>query len=325
MIESTTTDLIVKITEMPSIAFFYANGYVSDEIPNYATALIGTSNSKTNALTSYPSGFDCSVINISFTQTEKSSGTTYYPFINSNKSITMYEGSSFTISSKEGYAISKIEFNVAITENLDSDKGIISSDGKTWTASEIESSSVTFSKKGSDTWKGTTAISTIAVYYEKLPETPVMPGLHPDCADKLSGNTISGEGSLTIKFATVENHVNLYYKFIENTVEPELAALANAADPHDGYNLYDKENGLTLTTKDNGKTLEVFACDSNTEKHSDSVQYTISMITTGVAEIEAAGAGEVRWFDMQGREVKGQPEKGIYVRVANGKASKVIL
>ncbi len=171
-------------------------------------------------------------------------------------------------------------------------------------------------------------ISKITLTWEHVvvePEAPAMPEIHPEHADKVSGNTISGEGSMNIKFADVEDHINLYYRFIDNTEKPEAVALDETADNHDGYELYDKENGLNLGTEHDGKTLEVFACDSNTGKHSEAAQYKISMLTVGVEEIEAAGAGEVRWFDMQGREVKGQPEKGIYVRVVNGKASKVIL
>ena len=76
-------------------------------------------------------------------------------------------------------------------------------------------------------------------------------------------------------------------------------------------------------TKDH-ESIEYFACNPATGAHSD-VNKIMLDISTGVAEIEATEAGEVRWFDMQGREVKGQPAAGVYVRVANGKAAKVVV
>lgn len=45
---------------------------------------------------------------------------------------------------------------------------------------------------------------------------------------------------------------------------------------------------------------------------------------TGVEEITTED-GEVRYYDLNGREVKGQLENGIYVRVQNGKATKVLV
>ncbi len=157
------------------------------------------------------------------------------------------------------------------------------------------------------------------------PEAPAKPELHPELAGMLSGTSILAKEGETIKFADVEEHINLYYKISGGSETPEPAALAETEHNHDGYTLYDKVNGIELTQDHDGKTLEVIACDSNTGKHSEPALYSLSVSTVGVAEIEAAGTGEVRWFDMQGREVKGQPEKGVYVRVANGKASKVIV
>lgn len=45
---------------------------------------------------------------------------------------------------------------------------------------------------------------------------------------------------------------------------------------------------------------------------------------TGVIEIGAA-AGEARYYDLNGREIKGNLEKGIYVRLQDGKATKIIV
>ncbi len=47
------------------------------------------------------------------------------------------------------------------------------------------------------------------------------------------------------------------------------------------------------------------------------------IVSTGVASIEAEGAAT--YFDLQGRAVKGQPAAGLYIKVQNGKAAKVLV
>ena len=46
-------------------------------------------------------------------------------------------------------------------------------------------------------------------------------------------------------------------------------------------------------------------------------------VTTGIDAIEAVDS-DARYFNLQGVEVK-NPENGVYVKVANGKVSKVIV
>ncbi len=163
--------------------------------------------------------------------------------------------------------------------------------------------------------KGTSA-------YKLLHIAPAVPQLD-ESVTVSENNTISGTGTVIVKFTGLDEFTNIYY-----TLEPKSKTPGVEAYSAEGHNhselLYDKENGIPLNSTHVGYTLKAFVCDSETGLDSTPVEYAID-ITTGVAEIEAAGAGEVRWFDMQGREVKGQPEKGIYVRVVNGKASKVIL
>ena len=47
------------------------------------------------------------------------------------------------------------------------------------------------------------------------------------------------------------------------------------------------------------------------------------MVSTGIASIEAEGAAA--YFDLQGRAVKGNLAKGLYIKVQNGKATKVLV
>lgn len=327
VITSKTTDLKVTIGELPLEGYFYTPSVTN--APVYGTELNnksgvngGNNNTAAKALCAVEGGFNSGLANITFSNQDGSN----FAYINSSKNISIYNGNTFTISVAEGYYITSIEMDKT-KDGLTADGGEFSNGN--WNNKEGETkSTVKFTYNGSSNWTSA-CISTIKVKYALLPVVepvaPAIPDLHESSKGMLSGNTISGEGTANIKFADVESHINLYYKFIDNTQASEPVALAATEHNHDGYNLYDKENGLNLGTEHDGKTLKVFACDSNTGKHSEPAQYKISMLTVGVAEIEAAGAGEIRWFDMQGREVKGQPEKGIYVRVVNGKASKVIL
>lgn len=46
-------------------------------------------------------------------------------------------------------------------------------------------------------------------------------------------------------------------------------------------------------------------------------------IPTGIGEINAADEVPAIWFNLQGQRVE-NPEKGLYIRVQNGKSAKVI-
>ena len=168
---------------------------------------------------------------------------------------------------------------------------------------------------------GTWEIKDLLIKGKYTPVAPAKPEIHADCQDMLRDGNIIKDGNL--KLAEVEG-IDFWYKLEPNQDINALAEAADHAHNANGYTKYDSAKGIDITANDRGKTLTVFACDAANSIDSEPVSFAVN-VATGVAEIEAAGAGEVRWFDMQGREVKGQPEKGIYVRVVNGKASKVIL
>ncbi len=116
----------------------------------------------------------------------------------------------------------------------------------------------------------------------------------------------------TVSFVVADG-TEVYYKVETNTSEAMLTA-------EDDYTKYETPFQIQI-----GQTVSYYAQSISDPTLRSEITKATATVPTGVEEIEAAGAGEVRWFDMQGREVKGQPEKGIYVRVANGKASKVVL
>lgn len=327
MIESSTTDLSIKITEMPLEGSFYTPALNS--APIYAAKLMnlsgevgGNNNTATRALCAVEGGFNSNLANITFSATDGSN----FAYINKDKTISIYKGNVFTISVAEGYYITSITMDNS-DDNLTADAGVFT-DGNWTNAGEETKSSVkfTYASNASSNWTSK-CISTIIVKYALLPvvepETPAKPEIHEDCQNMLTEGAITKDGNL--KFADVAEGIDLWYKLEANQSANALAEV-DAAHEHgtEGYTKYDPATGIKITKNHVGHTLTVFACDAANGIDSEPVSYAVT-VSTGVAEIEAAGTGEVRWFDMQGREVKGQPEKGIYVRVANGKASKVIL
>ncbi|MBD5303332.1 MAG: hypothetical protein HDS18_01090 [Bacteroides sp.] len=86
-----------------------------------------------------------------------------------------------------------------------------------------------------------------------------------------------------------------------------------------GFEIY--EDGINIPAKTNG-TLEFYIANYG---YMSPIRKLDVGVKSAVEEIEAvAGEGEVRYFDLSGREVKGQPEKGLYIRLKGGKAEKVI-
>lgn len=75
------------------------------------------------------------------------------------------------------------------------------------------------------------------------------------------------------------------------------------------------------TTRAAGKTYNCTVTSKNAPLANLTVKY--HQTTTAISEIEAA-EGEAIYYDLMGRKVA-NPEKGLYIRVINGKAVKVVL
>lgn len=93
------------------------------------------------------------------------------------------------------------------------------------------------------------------------------------------------------------------------------------------------KNGLTLdlSSLDNSNTTDATLSLTLKKNGATAKPYTFSIslgenpnVSTGIEGIEAEADGEVEYFNLQGVKVK-NPDHGIYIRVAGGKASKVIL
>ncbi|MDE6072767.1 MAG: hypothetical protein K2G53_09500 [Muribaculaceae bacterium] len=115
---------------------------------------------------------------------------------------------------------------------------------------------------------------------------------------------------------------NVYYKL---TLANSASILADVAEETDdvnqlpGFELY--EDGIDIPAMANG-TLEFYIANYG---YMSPIRKLDVGVKSAVEEIEAVAVdGEVRYFDLSGREVKGQPEKGLYIRLKGGKAEKVI-
>ena len=188
-------------------------------------------------------------------------------------------------------------------------------DGKSWTYVNSSIDLNTYAGKSiqigfcyTNGQTGTWEIKDLLIKGKYTPVAPAVPEI------LINGKEVTDLNSTengTVSFVVADG-TEVYYK-VTNTSEAMLTA-------EDDYTKYETPFQIQI-----GQSVSYYAQSISDPTLRSEVTKATATVPTGVAEIEAAGAGEVRWFDMQGREVKGQPEKGIYVRVANGKASKVIL
>ena len=221
------------------------------------------------------------------------------------KAGTNVNAGKITISAPKGYYITSIKMNTGES---------------TWESFENSDVKVTSKEYVSNT--GTITIKNITVKVAKLPAAPAAPSA-PDFEGDYSGQTmIAATGNVSLNFKKVEG-VTVYYKLNEKEASQGVAPKAEAVGhetQHDGYKAH---NGETIEAGTNHASIEFFACDDNTGLHSE-VKTVNFDITTGIEDIEAAGNGEAIYFNLQGTRVA-NPEQGLYIRVVNGKASKVIV
>ncbi len=176
---------------------------------------------------------------------------------------------------------------------------------------------------------GKTVISTDAsklqlypISYEVVPVAPSAPELLIN-GSAASGDINTTDGELTFE---VPEGISVYYLIEANNandpVEPEdvPAKAAPATMENDGkvYNLYTG----AVKLEGGNHTLSYFAYDDATGLKSDVKTVNVSN-TVGIEGI-AAEDGETVWFNLQGVRVT-DPQHGIYVRVAGGKAAKVVM
>ena len=149
----------------------------------------------------------------------------------------------------------------------------------------------------------------------KLYVAPVAPELPaPTAEDGVEVDVVDGgwgirpeQYPVTLTF-TVEDGVQIYAKKL-------TAAQAAAEDDNDGYTAL-PDNKLTLTKS--GEEYSVYAMKDGVKSEAKTIT---ANVPSGITGIEAEN-GEAMYFNLQGVRVQ-NPEKGIFIRVQNGKAVKI--
>ena len=146
--------------------------------------------------------------------------------------------------------------------------------------------------------------------FENDSETPI-------AEDKVKTDV---EKKITIN---VPANARLFYKIETASATPETYAAGDADENLEaGYTEYDYDNGITIPAKTNG-TLEYYI--ANYGYKSPKRRIALSF-TTGVEEIEGVEEAPARYYDLNGREVKGDKlDSGVYIRLQGGKAEKVLV
>ena len=146
---------------------------------------------------------------------------------------------------------------------------------------------------------------------------PVAPTLQIKGLDINENETITVKDGEKVTLPMTDG-IEIWYA-LEETSSAAEASYAPSRIPTDkNYELYD---GSALDVK-SGKNYNLTYIAKDTKTGLESEPKTVSFSTTvGIAAIEAEN-GAAEYFTLQGVRVA-EPTNGIYIRVANGKASKV--
>ena len=143
---------------------------------------------------------------------------------------------------------------------------------------------------------------------------------HEDVLVEQENIKANASKSTYVTFDVPENAF-VYYK-LETAANANVATQADEAEDENlepGFTQY--EDGVEIPANHNG-ALHFYIANYG---YKSPVRKLNVSVATGVSEVEAAAEGEVKYYDLSGREVKGQPEQGIYIRLQGGKAEKVLV
>lgn len=128
--------------------------------------------------------------------------------------------------------------------------------------------------------------------------------------------------TVTIRFEHPAGHDIYVSHDIRNWGQSEAYAAEeeDTTDPNakDGFEKY---NGETINLNTASHTISFYAHDGVVESPVRTIVFSIATDVEGIASDDAKG--NVKYFNLQGVEVD-NPAEGIYIRVANGKAEKII-
>lgn len=133
----------------------------------------------------------------------------------------------------------------------------------------------------------------------------------------ITQDVIETGSGCSVTFNVPEN-AYLYYRIVDATA---TAAEDGDVDENQetGFSRYG--GVIDIDAKTNGY-LEFYIANYGYKSPKRRVSLTFE---TGVEEIAVSDDAPVRYFDLSGREVKGNPEKGIYIRLQGNKATKIMV
>lgn len=115
-----------------------------------------------------------------------------------------------------------------------------------------------------------------------------------------------------------EKGYDIYFKIEDVANNTQLRAI-NRDEVYEGHNKYNDNDELSLYS---GQRVSLYAQHPH-GMVSKLLSATYDEIVTGIGSIAADSETEVVYFNMQGVRVA-EPTEGVYIRVANGKATKVV-
>lgn len=123
-------------------------------------------------------------------------------------------------------------------------------------------------------------------------------------------------------YADIAGFDELYYRVHYADGRRSAPAKAESAYPYD-MTKYDSATGIDLNYAD-GLEMAVKVNGATSDKQDFTFSFAGGSIVTGIDGVEADGEDvSVRYFDLSGVEIKAPTEAGVYIRVADGKASKI--
>ncbi len=156
------------------------------------------------------------------------------------------------------------------------------------------------------------AQSSIFLYVKVV--TPAAPTLHADVETDGEG-TITGT---TLKFEDVPEGHSIWWRIVPEVPETPAEGIVKEEVEFQKYT-----EPVTLTAGTKG-TLHYFAQHDATggKSETQTAKVNVPSTPTGIAGIEAEN-GEAVYFNLQGVRIQ-NPEKGIFIRVQNGSATKIM-
>lgn len=173
-------------------------------------------------------------------------------------------------------------------------------------------------------------ISSLAGYYSPIPvpeisttgtgDFPLSYAYSGNDGFWYGGYDNTNGGSLTITLTTATEGAQIYHKKTQGPgYDPDESSVnkVKARAGEDGFTLYSAP--IECGGTEQGQ-LQFYAKTADKQSNTETFQFSIM---TGIDGVDADNDSDARWFNLQGVEVK-NPANGIYIRVANGKTTKVI-